>query len=135
MFLTFHLSIFFVVDVDADLRSNVYGTLPWIRFAWYGARFPRMFWKIAIWMQSATDDPGFVPLLPWDIRFSTNKGVKSACQSVYSEYVEGSQRSRILMCVYLGKCLLTLCERVIQKKTINPFNVNTIRLDALLQHK
>ena len=73
MFITFHLSISFVVD--ADLRSDAYGTLPWIRFAWYGARFSRMFWKIAVWMKSATDDPGFVPLLPWDIGFSTNEGV------------------------------------------------------------
>ena len=74
MFITFHLSISFVVD--ADLRSDVYETLPWIRFAWYSARFPRMFWKIAVWTQSATDDPGFVPLLlPQDIGFSTNEGV------------------------------------------------------------
>ena len=73
MFITFHLSISFVVD--ADLRSDVYGTLPWIRFAWYSAQFPQMFWKIAVWMQSATDDPGFVPLLPQDTGFSTNEGV------------------------------------------------------------
>ena len=33
-----------------------------------------------------------------------------------------------------GKCLLTSCERVIQKKTLNPFDVSTIRLDALLQY-
>ena len=37
MFITFHLSISFVVD--ADLRSDMYGTPPWIRFAWYGVRF------------------------------------------------------------------------------------------------
>ena len=43
------------------------------------------------------------------------------CQLVYSEYVEGSQSSRILMCVCMGKCLLTSCERAIQKKTLNPF--------------
>ena len=36
------------------------------------------------------------------------------------------------VCVW-GKCLLTSCERVIQKKTLNPFDVSTIRLDTLLQ--
>ena len=55
-------------------------------------------------------------LLPRDIRFSTNEGVYLP---VYSKYVEGSQSSRMLMCV--GKCLLTSCERIIQKKTLNPF--------------
>ena len=59
---------------------------------------------------------------------------KSPGRSVYSEYVEDSRSSRILMCVCVGKCLLTSCERVIQKKTLNPFYVNTIRLDALLQY-
>ena len=34
--------------------------------------------------------------------------------------------------VRVGKCLLTSCERVIQKKTLNPFDVNTIWWDALL---
>ena len=73
MFITFHLSISFVVNVD--LRSNVYGTPPWIWFAWHSVRFPQMFWKIPVWTQSATDNPGFVPLLPRDIGFSTNEGV------------------------------------------------------------
>ena len=59
MFITFHLSISFVVDVD--LRSDACGTSPWIWFAWYSARILQMFWKIAVWMQSATDDPGLVP--------------------------------------------------------------------------
>ena len=40
---------------------------------------------------------------------------------VYSEYVEGSRSSHMLRCVHVGKCLLTSCERVIQKKTLNPF--------------
>ena len=57
MFITFHLSIYFVVDVD--LRSDTCGTPPWIWFAWYGAQFLQIFGKIAAWMQSATDDPGF----------------------------------------------------------------------------
>ena len=35
--------------------------------------------------------------------------------------------------VYVGKCLLTSCERIIQKKTLIPFDLNTIQLDALLQ--
>ena len=40
---------------------------------------------------------------------------------VYSEYTEGSRSSHMLMCVCVGKCLLTSCERIIQKKTLNPF--------------
>ena len=41
---------------------------------------------------------------------------------VYSKYVEGSQSSRMLMCVCGGgKCLLTSCGRIIHKKTLNPF--------------
>ena len=40
----------------------------------------------------------------------------------------------VCVCVCVGKCLLTSCERVNQKKTLNPFYVNTIRLDTLLQH-
>ena len=63
---------------------------PWIRFALDGTRFSRMFWKIAVWMQSATDDPEefvSVSLLPRDIRFSTNEGVNLL---MYSEYAEGS---------------------------------------------
>ena len=39
------------------------------------------------------------------------------------------------VCVCVGKSLLTLCERVIQMKTLNPFDVSTFRLDALLQYK
>ena len=71
MFITFHLSISFAVD--ADLRSNVYGTPPWIWFAWYGVRFLRMFWKIAVCNLLLTIQDLF--LLPWDIGFSTNEGV------------------------------------------------------------
>ena len=67
-------------------------------FAWYGARFSRMFWKIAVWMQSATDDPGFVPLLPWDIGFSTNERVNY--RLVSSKFVKGFQGSRMLMCMW-----------------------------------
>ena len=61
---------------------------PWIRFALDGTRFSRMFWKIAVWTQSATDDPELTfSLLPRDIRFSTKEGVYPL---VYSEYVEDS---------------------------------------------
>ena len=59
MFVTFTYLFLFVVDVD--LRSMCVGTSPWIWFALHGTRFSRMFWKIAVWMQSATDDPEFVP--------------------------------------------------------------------------
>ena len=52
----FHLSISFV-----DLRSvRVDFSLDLVRIARYGTRFSRMFWKITVWMQSATDDPEFV---------------------------------------------------------------------------
>ena len=52
----FHLSISFV-----DLRSvRVDFSLDLVRIARYDTRFFRMFWKIAVWTQSATDDPGFV---------------------------------------------------------------------------
>ena len=37
------------------------GASPWIGFALDGTRFLRMFWKIDVWTQSATDDPEFVP--------------------------------------------------------------------------
>ena len=53
-------------------------SLDLVRIARYGTRFSRMFWKIAVWTQSATDDPeiqNLLLLLPWDIRFSTNEGV------------------------------------------------------------
>ena len=57
MFVTFTYLFFFV---DVDLRSVCVWTLPWIRFALDSTKFSRMFWKIAVWMQSATDDPEFV---------------------------------------------------------------------------
>ena len=64
------------------------GTSPWIWFTLHGMRFLQMFWKIAVWTQSATDDPELnLFLLPWDIRFSTNEGVYPP---VYSKYTEGS---------------------------------------------
>ena len=55
MFVTFTYLFLFVVDTD--LRSVCVGTSPWIWFALHGTRFSRMFWKIAVWTQSATDDP------------------------------------------------------------------------------
>ena len=60
MFVTFTYLFLFVVDIDADLKSVCVGTSPWIWFALVGAQFSRMFWKIAVWTQSATDDPDFV---------------------------------------------------------------------------
>ena len=59
MFVTFTYLFLFVVD--ADLRS-VCGdfSLDLVRIARYGMRFSRMFWKIIVWMQSATDDLEFV---------------------------------------------------------------------------
>ena len=59
MFVTFTYLFLFVVD--ADLRS-VCGdfSLDLVHIARYGTRFSRMFWKITVWTQSATDDPDFV---------------------------------------------------------------------------
>ena len=31
-----------------------------------------------------------------------------------------------------GKCLLTLCERVIQKKTLNPFDVSVMFIERFV---
>ena len=61
MFVTF--TYLFLLAVDADLRSMCVWTLSLdsVRIARYGTWFSRMFWKIAVWMQSATDDPEFVP--------------------------------------------------------------------------
>ena len=44
---------------------------------------------------------------------------------------------RVCRCegVYVGKCLLTSCERIIRKETLIPFCLNTIRLDTLLPNK
>ena len=92
MFVTFHLSISFVVD--ADLRS-VWGLLPGFG-SHCTVRDLRMFWKIADWTQSATDDPGFCSFFHETSGFSTNEGVYPP---VYSEYVEGSLSLLMLMCV------------------------------------
>ena len=76
-------------------------------------------------------------LLPQDIRFSTNEGLNLPAGWCTANIYKGSRSLCVLMCVCVcvGKCLLTSCERVIQKKTLNPFfYVNTIRLDALLQY-
>ena len=56
------------------------------------------------------------------------RGISASVQWIYKRF---SKFAYVDVCV--GKCLLTWCERVIQKKTLSPFYVNTIRLDALLQ--
>ena len=68
MFVTFTYLFFFV---DVDLRSVcVDFSLDSVHIAWYGTRFSQMFWKIAVWTQSATDDPelNLFFLLPRDIK-------------------------------------------------------------------
>ena len=60
MFVTFTYLFLFVVDADQDPCVGDF-SLDLVRIAWYGTRFSRMFWKIAVWMHSATDDPEFVP--------------------------------------------------------------------------
>ena len=84
------------------------GTSPWIWFALHGARFLRMFSKIAVWTQSATDDPEFVSP-------STGHQILHQCRVRFSKF------AYVDVCVWGGKCLLTSCERIIQKKTLNPF--------------
>ena len=83
MFVTFHLSISFVVD--ADLRS-VWGLLPGFGTHCTVRNFRECFGKslygcnLLLMIQNLF-------LLPRDIRFSTNEGVYPP---VYSEYLEGS---------------------------------------------
>ena len=63
-------------------------TLDSVRIGRYGTRFSRMFWKITVWTQSATDDPeiqNLLLLLPRDIRFSTNEVRICCCACVYGE--------------------------------------------------
>ena len=112
MFVTFHLSISFVVD--ADLRS-MWGLLPGFGMHCTVCDFHKCFGK-SLYGRNLLLMIQHLFLLPRDIRFSTNEGVYPP---VCSEYIEGSQSLRMLMC--MGKCLLTSCERIIQKKTLNPF--------------
>ena len=73
----------------------------------------------------------FVPYIyPGCSRRIVMKGYLSPA-SVQRIYKRFSKFAYVDVCN--GKCVLTSCERVIQKKTLNPFYVNTIRLDALLQ--
>ena len=59
MFVTFTYLFFFV-----DLRSVcVDFSLDSVHIGCYGMRFSQMFWKIAVWTQSATDDPEIQNLL------------------------------------------------------------------------
>ena len=130
MFIAFHLSISFVVDVD--LRSDACGISPWIWFAWYGAcKFRECFGKSLYGRNLLLMILDFVPLLPRDIGFSTNEGGISPRPKSQQIYKRFSKFAYVDVC--MGKCLLTSCDRVIQKKTLNPFYVNTFWLDALLQ--
>ena len=70
----------------------------------YGTRFSRMFWKIAVWAQSATDDPEFVFLSP-----STGHRILHQWRVCFvRKCAEGSQCSRktlcVCVCVCVGKC-------------------------------
>ena len=59
------------------------------------------------------------------------RGISASVPQIYRRFLKFAY---IDVRVCTGKCLLTSCERVIQKKTLNPFDVSTIRLDTLLQH-
>ena len=82
------------------------GTPPWIWSACYGARISQMFWKIAVWMQSATDDPGFCFLLSSHGTSDSPPMKGFNCWLVYSEYIKGSRSSRMLICVWGIVCSL-----------------------------
>ena len=86
----------------------------------YGTRFSRMFWKIAVWTQSATDDPEFVSpstghqiLHQWRVILLVN-------WLGYRECVEGSWSSRTSLCVCEWGNVLASGERGFEEKTLNP---------------
>ena len=117
MFITFHLSISFVVDADADVRSNLYGKPPWIQFALYGVHDVReCFGKLLYGCNLLLTIQDLFLLLPQDIRFSTNEGVPSASRSVYREYVEGSLSSSMLMYVCIWGNVYSLCVRGLSRR-------------------
>ena len=104
MFIAFHLSVSFVVDVD--LRSDACGTLPWIQFgshsmvhdfrecfgkSLYGHNLLLTIQDLFLFFHRTSDSP---PM----------KGFN--CRLVYSEYVEGSRSSHMLMCVWGNVCSL-----------------------------
>ena len=115
MFVTFTYLFLFVVD--ADLRS-VCGdfSLDLVCIARYGTRFSRMFWKITVWTQSATDDPDFVSP-------STGHWIPPPMKRYIRQCTANMQK--VLEFTYVdvrvyGESLLTFGERGIQK-TLIPF--------------
>ena len=111
MFVTFHLSISFVVD--ADLRS-VWGLLPGFGTHCTVHNFCECFGK-SLYGRNLLLTIQNLFLLPRDIRFSTNKGVYPP---VYSEYTEGSRSSRMLMyaCVCVGGNVCSLRVRGLSRR-------------------
>ena len=51
-----------------------------VRIAQYGTRFSRMFWEIAAWTQSATDDPEFVSQHGYGVRETRESTLKPNIQ-------------------------------------------------------
>ena len=91
-------------------------SLDLVRIARYGMRFSRMFWKIAVWTQSATDDPEFVsPSTGHQILHQRRvifQGVCSRCIANMQKLLKVRVCCRV--CVY-GESLLTSGERGIQE--------------------
>ena len=109
MFVTFHLSISFVVD--ADLRS-MWGLLPGFGTRCTVCDFRKYFGK-SLYGRNLLLMIQHLFLLPRDIRFSTNEGVYLP---VYSEYVEGSQSSHMLMCVWMWGNVCSLRVRGLSRR-------------------
>ena len=103
-----------------QIRDPCVWTSPWIRFAFHGTvrDFRECFGK-SLYGRNLLLTIQNLFLLPRHIRFSTNEGVNLPRDT--------ANMQKILevcvcccACVY-GESLLTSGERVIQKKTLNPF--------------
>ena len=115
MFVTFHLSISFCCRCRSEI--HVWGLLHGFGLHCTVHDFRECFGKSLYGRNLLLTIQNLFLLLPRGIRFSTNEGVHPP---VYCEYTESSQSLRLLMCVCMGKCLLTFGERGIQK-TLIPF--------------
>ena len=89
----------------------------WFGKSLYGCNLLLMIQDLFLFFHGTSDSP--------PMKGKLSVGVQRVCRR-FSRFV--------YVDVHVGKCLLTSCERVIRKKTLNPFDVNTIRWDALLQH-
>ena len=129
MFVTFHLSISFCCRCRSEIR--VWGLLPGFVSHCTVRDFRECFGKSLYGRNLLLTIQNLFLLLPRDIRFSTNEGVKMFARRIANMQKVLEVRVCCCACVY-GESLLTSGERGIQKTT-NSFCFGTIRLDALLQ--